>query len=1253
MADKNTNFDDIEKNSIRQLSADGEGRFWRSTMPGIGFYYNEGGNIPLQLRESGGNYKQQLGKLQRPKKFFTNSCVLLILVMIVLTIAHFVSDESYFCPVALFVLPVFGVFVYFENKYIKKIKEYESLHPEGFDFDGYENPQIYVPHFVNDLYNLDAQAENESGIKKDILKNYVMLFRGEIDKENRLSVLGADATQADRDAFARFCNVFDEYRHCSYLKFHTASDKVSGNIKSVNTSPVYLFLGTFGAIQSDFDIPVIQYKDKNALYFYPDFMIMGTDMFDFQVFDYSDITFTSDYVNWHTKLEHSDSQHIGYKEEESLNVYKFSEIKIKFGKYEYGITSSNYDLGCRLCNCLMLLATKKTNPFFYKYSSILNGAYALYSEIANDRQVQKRVQEIFDDGSASNIFHNIRVRLFADLYRQIKIMGGNPDAEIQKYEFLYNVVLRMGVFDSGFADSEFILLSDYKRFTAYPDESVKVARNFKQEAVFICLHHILNHFKVKQSLVEKAISQLYELLKVYAEYRKVSPEASEKVLERVANYGKSVRQTVTDSGNNSEFQTIDSCMTELENYLQIHIENLRLASKLIDYSFNGIAEWNEFNIGYRLNLLAITDFAVQYSRMGHSLDFSTNEGKFLRRVIGTASVTMIGKMFQLARNYENRLLVSDLMAKADISLKIINGYQLILKKLLEFISKVDGKVVTNESVVINFVEKYNPYSEDGIVSHGSGKSATELLNELIGMKSVKDQLTNIQNFVNIQKVRRDSGLQMASQSYHCLFTGNPGTGKTTVARIIAKIHKELGTLTIGHLVEADRASLVGGKPGESSAKTNALIDSAMGGILFIDEAYTICGDDDAYGREALDIIIKRMEDDRDRLIVIMAGYPKEMESLLEKNPGLRSRFNTVIEFPDYTTPELLEIFRFYLKNTNYCADDKVFAELSDYFDKIKKRTRTGFGNAREVRNVFEKAIQNQASRISKQKKSDDKQIKATDLDFLKSVSAPKNTNARKQLDGLIGLENVKIAVRKLQNFLKIQKLRKENGLPCPEVSYHCVFSGNPGTGKTTVARILGEVYAEMGIIQSSKLIETSRAGLVGELVGQTAPKTNAVIDKALGGVLFIDEAYTLYGDEYGKEAIDTILKRMEDERGNLIVILAGYPEDMELLINSNPGLKSRFGRFIHFPDYSADELMEIFGRLMDKGGFRAKSETLEALRKYFAGQIRYAGRSFGNARFVRNIYERAIENLATRLQNVANPSGQDFATIELPDLGIN
>ena len=256
-----------------------------------------------------------------------------------------------------------------------------------------------------------------------------------------------------------------------------------------------------------------------------------------------------------------------------------------------------------------------------------------------------------------------------------------------------------------------------------------------------------------------------------------------------------------------------------------------------------------------------------------------------------------------------------------------------------------------------------------------------------------------------------------------------------------------------------------------------------------------------------------------------------------------------------------------------------------------------------------------------------------------------------QIDSLVGLDDVKKDIKNLMNLVKVRRLRKENGLPIPPMSLHMVFMGNPGTGKTTVARIISGLYAAIGVLEKGQLIEVDRSGLVAGYVGQTALKTQEVIKSALGGVLFIDEAYSLASggeNDFGREAIETILKEMEDHRDELIVVVAGYDGPMEKFINSNPGLQSRFNKYFYFPDYNGEQLLYIFKGQCKKNGYALTEEAEAEAKAMFEELYENRGENFGNGRDVRNVFEDTVVRQSNRVAALDAPTKDDLMQL-LPE----
>ena len=536
------------------------------------------------------------------------------------------------------------------------------------------------------------------------------------------------------------------------------------------------------------------------------------------------------------------------------------------------------------------------------------------------------------------------------------------------------------------------------------------------------------------------------------------------------------------------------------------------------------------------------------------------------------------------------------------------------------------------------------------------------LDGMIGLKEVKAEIHKLVDYTKIVQARKKQGLKVPSISYHCVFTGNPGTGKTTVARILGDIYRELGILKSGHLVETDRSGLVGSYVGQTAIKTNKLIDSALDGVLFIDEAYALAGGGKQdYGQEAIATLLKRMEDDRDKLVVVVAGYSKEMRTFLEANSGMQSRFNRYINFPDYSAAELVDMFKMRAKKNQFKLAPDVEEGLLKFMKKVTQHPDPRFGNGRYVRNLFESAVERQAMRLASQKDLSKEQLMTltmADISPSKGLADQKEPTLEEvlaELNQLIGMKSVKNEVRKMAEFCQIAREREKAGMKNAKISYHCVFTGNPGTGKTTIARIMAKVFKALGILEKGHLVETDRSGLVAKYVGQTAAKTNEVIDSALGGVLFIDEAYTLVAggsQDYGNEAIATLLKRMEDDRDRLIVIVAGYPKEMKKFIDANPGLDSRFTRYIHFPDYTTRELAEMFRMFAKKNHYVLSPEFDRNLVAAMAYKTRNRDKNFGNGRFVRNLFEKAVEHQAGRLTRMKERSPEMLKTLELTDIGL-
>jgi AAA+ superfamily predicted ATPase len=520
--------------------------------------------------------------------------------------------------------------------------------------------------------------------------------------------------------------------------------------------------------------------------------------------------------------------------------------------------------------------------------------------------------------------------------------------------------------------------------------------------------------------------------------------------------------------------------------------------------------------------------------------------------------------------------------------------------------------------------------------------AWDRLAALRGLADVKAHIDRLRWDIAAERQLRAEGRvrDHDAGARHLVFTGNPGTGKTTVARLVGEIYRDLGVLRRGHVVPAEARDLVAGHIGGTAIRTGETIDRALDGVLFIDEAYRLRGEGgqgSEFGQEAIDTLLSRMEDDRDRLVVIVAGYPEKMNAFLSANPGLRSRFpeENQIDFPDYGPEDLLAILLDRLSGRGMRWNPSMEEELRRVTAGMYERRGADFGNARAMRDLADNIRGTWAMRTrggtSIPVVPDDVPAKYQSL-AVRAV--PALTELLSEFDALTGLAPVKEVITDLAARLGLRQRIGGGSVVAP----HMLFLGNPGTGKTTVARLLGQILCALGVLRTGHVVEVSRGDLVGEWIGHTAPKTRAVIQRARQGVLFIDEAYSLTRDvfsgrDFGREAVDTLVQEMENLRGSLVVVAAGYPAPMEQFLASNPGLSSRFTESVTFPDYSDAELGEILRRTAGPEGFTLPADALEAATRWFGTERRRQPDSFGNARAARWLFERMEARLARRVMN--------------------
>ncbi len=526
----------------------------------------------------------------------------------------------------------------------------------------------------------------------------------------------------------------------------------------------------------------------------------------------------------------------------------------------------------------------------------------------------------------------------------------------------------------------------------------------------------------------------------------------------------------------------------------------------------------------------------------------------------------------------------------------------------------DKTVVVDD---IDTAQCFIPKSEEQILAD---------LDNYIGLQTVKDEIKAI---VRNVKMRKESGVKEKLLKDHFIFTGNPGTGKTTFARIFGEVLNAVGALPTGQFVEVSAKDLIGRYLGDTEEKVKEYVNKAMGGVLFIDEAYALNqstggAEGGSFGMDAVNTLITLLENRKGEFVCVMAGYTKEMNEFMRMNPGIPSRCNVIIEFPDYNARELEQLFRMMLTRnaecTEFSLDSKAEEMLPKVFDRMYLKRSETFGNAREVRNLFDLAVKRHRLRNAA-----DNVFSYADIVGEDATEGISVDEIMKELDGFVGMNSVKSAIRRIAKEVAVQQQLIEMG----EVSegltrYNFIITGNPGTGKTTVARTFGKIFKALGVTSTDHVTEKVPKDIISKYVNESDKLMNDAVNEAMGGVLFLDEAYDLEPmDEAGhstssegKKAVQTLLTRMENDAGKFVVICAGYPKQMNDWLGSNDGLKRRFSHFIHIDDYTAEELMEIYERAAKTRRYNfqlANEEVRMKVLNMFRGMVAMKDQKFGNA----------------------------------------
>ncbi|KAG7382936.1 hypothetical protein PHYPSEUDO_004232 [Phytophthora pseudosyringae] len=511
------------------------------------------------------------------------------------------------------------------------------------------------------------------------------------------------------------------------------------------------------------------------------------------------------------------------------------------------------------------------------------------------------------------------------------------------------------------------------------------------------------------------------------------------------------------------------------------------------------------------------------------------------------------------------------------------------------------------------------------------KDPLTLLDKLYRMDEIKEQLTQLRNQMIVAD-REGSGLP---EVVHFVFRGSPGTGKTTVARVMADILHGMGVLATNKLVETSGLDLTAEYAGHTKQKVTNKLGEAKGGLLFIDEAYEL--GKGTFGEEAMTTLVAAMTDPSYAgMIIIIAGYPKDMDQMLDRNVGLKSRFTRFIDFPDWEAQDAVVFLSEKAETANFEVEGEAVMSLQKTFVELKKLSN--FGNGRDAVRVWKELLQCRSQRVVDEPE-EERTITESDVEKAgeailvarrgggapgKGVAA--DEDPMKLLDGLYRMEKIRDQLVRLQMEMAVAE---REGSARPEIG-HFVFRGSPGTGKTTVARVMAQILHAMSALGTTKLVETSGLDLTGEYVGQTKKKVTEKLVEAKGGLLFIDEAYELGKGHFGEEAMTTLVAAMTDPSyASMVIVIAGYPKDMDVMLNRNAGLKSRFTRFIDFPDWGAENGVAFLQAKAEKEDMTLERGAEAVLHQSFVELKGLDG--FGNGRDAVRVWKELLQCRAQRV----------------------
>lgn len=546
------------------------------------------------------------------------------------------------------------------------------------------------------------------------------------------------------------------------------------------------------------------------------------------------------------------------------------------------------------------------------------------------------------------------------------------------------------------------------------------------------------------------------------------------------------------------------------------------------------------------------------------------------------------------------------------------------------------------------------------------------LNDFIGLKNVKQSLLDFTTYLNFVQERKQKGINVQENlTPHCIFLGNPGTGKTKIARILGKFYKSIGLLENGHVIEVDRSALVGEFIGATAQKTEQVIAQAIGGILFIDEAYSLKPSNDLkdFGQEAIEIILKRMEDYRGKFIVIVAGYPSLMNAFMNSNPGLKSRFTHTFVFEDYSAEELAEIYKQFASKEKYILSDDASEELINSLELVISRADKSFGNARFIRNIFHET-KIQLSKRYQLLNYEERNYSALSTiirkDIIRAFNVYNNQaqnirfNNKKiekylsDMNDLVGLDDVKLSVNKFLSSAKVDNLKKINGISSSSKNLNSIFIAQPGSGTSTIAKLLGKILKELNLIEFGNVIEIDSS----LFYGMNNIESYFVIDKLFqesgGNIILINDAINTLRtkNDFSDSLLQYFLKKLYLNQNKVSAILYSTREEIQELIQSFPVIENQFPNIFNFQEYSNRQLLEIGWKICKKKNYILDEGAWQLLYEIICAARAEVTKNFYNARTVNEILNQAIAAQENRILNFTNLNESDLMTLTYQDFEV-